>query len=204
LAARNAIELHRWKEAAALAVPQERIDWQDVAYWTRTIGAARSGDIAGARANARKLSESIEARTANQKQKGNNVPNGKSVDQLEAEGWLAYSEGKQTQAVTALRSASDREDAEHSDPFAMPAREMLADLLAELKRPAEALLEYEAVLKGYPNRFDALYGSAQAAQSLGDRAKMSEYCARILAISAPGADRPELKSARECAAAAKN
>jgi tetratricopeptide (TPR) repeat protein len=86
----------------------------------------------------------------------------------------------------------------------MPAREMLGDLLAELKRPSEALVEYEAVLKDYPNRFDALYGSAQAAQSLGDRGKMSQYCARILAISAPSADRPELKSAKECAAATKN
>lgn len=204
LAARNAIELHQWKEAAALAVPQERVDWQDVSYWTRTIGAARSGDLAGAKANARKLSESIEARTANQKKQGDNVPSGKSVDQLEAEGWLAYSEGKQKRAVAVLRSASDREDAERSDPFAMPAREMLGDLLVELKRPSEALVEYEAVLKDYPNRFDALYGLAQAAQSLGDRAKISQYCARILAISAAGADRPELESAKECAAATKN
>jgi hypothetical protein len=56
LAARNALELHQWNEAAALAVPPERIDWQDVAYWARTIGAARNGDLPGARANAWKLS----------------------------------------------------------------------------------------------------------------------------------------------------
>jgi tetratricopeptide (TPR) repeat protein len=74
---------------------------------------------------------------------------------------------------------------------------MLADLLLELKRPAEALVEYEAVLKSYRNRFDALYGSAQAAQSSGDRAKASQYYPELVAISAASADRPELRNARE-------
>jgi hypothetical protein len=203
-AARNALELHRWKEAESLAIPKERFDWQDITYWTRTIGAARSGDVAGARTDMQKLSETIQTREANQRMKGNIVAPGESVDQLEAEGWLAYAEGKPAEAVIKLRSAADREEAKHADPFAMPAREMLADLLLELKRPAEALVEYEAVLKGYPNRFDALYGPAQAAQSLGDRAKASQYYAKLVAISAPSADRPELRHAREYAAANHN
>src|SRR5206468_2688189 len=50
--ARTALELHRWKEAAALPVPATRKDWLDTIYWARAIGAARSGDVAGAR-NAR-------------------------------------------------------------------------------------------------------------------------------------------------------
>jgi tetratricopeptide (TPR) repeat protein len=86
----------------------------------------------------------------------------------------------------------------------MPACEMLADLLLELKRPAEALVEYEAVLKSYPNRFDALYGSAQAAQSSGDREKASQYYPELVAISAASADRPELQNAREHDAANRN
>jgi hypothetical protein len=204
LSAQNALELHRWSEAASLAIPRERFDWQDITYWTRTIGAARTGDAAGARANVQKMSETIQARDANQRMKGNTVASGKSVDQLEAEGWLAYAEGNLAEAVTKLRSAADSEEAKHSDPFAMPAREMLADLLLELKRPAEASVEYESVLKSYPNRFDALYGSAQVAQSLGDRAKASQYYAKLVAISAPSADRPELRDAREYIAANNN
>ncbi len=47
----------------------------------------------------------------------------------------------------------------------MPAREMLADLLLELKRPKESLVEYQSVLKDYPNRFDALYGAALASEA---------------------------------------
>jgi len=67
-----------------------------------------------------------------------------------------------------LRSAADRENADGVDSLAMPAREMLADLLFELMRPGEALTEYQAALKNSPNRFDALYGAGHAAQIAGD------------------------------------
>ena len=204
LSARNAIELHRWKEAAGLDIPQEKVEFLDITYWTRTIGAARSGDVATAQVNVRKLSESIQAREENQRKRGNKVAPGESVDQLEAEGWVMYAEGKLAEAVTKLRSAASREEAEHSDPFAMPAREMLADLLLELKRPSEALVEYAAVLRSYPNRFDALYGSAQAAQSLGERAKASQYYTSLVAISPASADRPELRDAERNGAAKHN
>src|SRR6185437_5386826 len=56
-AAVNAIELHRWKEAASLAIPKERPMWQDVTYWARAIGAARSGDVNRAREDAQKLAD---------------------------------------------------------------------------------------------------------------------------------------------------
>lgn len=204
LSARNAIELHRWKEAASLAIPEEQLEFLDITYWTRTIGAARRGDLAAAQADVQKLSESIQAREENQRKRGNKVAPGESVDQLEAEGWVLYAEGKLAEAVTKLRSAASREEAEHSDPFAMPAREMLADLLLELKRPSEALVEYAAVLRSYPNRFDALYGSAQAAQSLGDRAKASQYYKTLLVISPVRADRPELRDAERNGAAKHN
>jgi hypothetical protein len=200
LSARNAIELHRWREAASLAIPQEKAEWLDITYWSRTIGAARSGDISGAQANLQKLSESIQAREENQRKQGNRVAPGESVDQLEAEGWVMYAEGKPSEAVTKLHSAVSREDSEHSDPFATPAREMLADLLLELKRPSEALVEYTSVLRSYPNRFDALYGSAQAAQALGDRAKALQSYAKLVATTVPAADRPELQDAQRYAA----
>src|SRR5207253_889552 len=49
LAARTALELHRWTEAAALAIPAIRKNWEDTTYWARAIGAARSGSLAGLR-----------------------------------------------------------------------------------------------------------------------------------------------------------
>ena len=54
----------------------------------------------------------------------------------------------------------------------MPAREMLADLLLEIKKPREALAEYKGDLKFNPKRFDGVYGAAQAAEMVlyaGDR-----------------------------------
>jgi len=44
----------------------------------------------------------------------------------------------------------------------LPARELRADLLIELGRPAEALADYEASLKVAPKRRYALAGIARA------------------------------------------
>ncbi len=115
---------------------------------------------------------------------------------MEVEAWVAFAEGKADEAVKALRSAADREDADGVDSLAMPAREMLADMLLELKGPSEALAEYRAALKNSPNRFDALYGAGHAAQLAGDAATANAYYTKLMEISAPSADRAELKEAR--------
>jgi hypothetical protein len=199
-AARNAIELHRWKEAAALAIPDERFMWQDTTYWARAIGSARSGDVTGAQEDARKLAEIMKAQEAHDKELGNKVTPGESVEESEVAGWLAYAQGKSDDAVADLRRAVAREETESDDPFAMPAREMLADLLQELKKPADALKEYQAVLKDYPNRFDAVYGAARSAEAAANPKQARTYYLQLESISLPGADRPELQAARSFAA----
>ena len=195
-AARNALELHHWKEAATLPIPDVKLAWQDTTYRARAIGAARIGDVEGARKATAKLAEAVAAREAEQKQKGYYIPESESIDQREAEGWLAYAEGKPDEAVRILRSAADRQKARSLDSIAIPAREMLADLLVELKRPAEAAEEYQVVLKNSPNRFNALYGAAHAAQLAGKARDAQGYYAKLVEISAPTADRPELQEAR--------
>jgi hypothetical protein len=203
-AARNAIELNRWTEAASLSIPHVRLIWQDTTYWARTIGRARSDDWKGAREDLNKLIEIVEARQKHEKDLGNEVAAGEPVDQSEAEGWVAFAEGKSDEAVKKLRAAADREDSEQEEPFAAPAREMLADLLRELKQPSEALAEYRIVLNDYPNRFDALYGAAHAAESAGNAKAAHQYYATLVAVSAPTADRPELREARESVASSGN
>ncbi len=204
--ARNAMELHRWKEAAALEIPKERLAWLDYTYWTRAIGAARSGDVAGARDGVDKLVEIAQAVKSAQMQKagGGMASMGMAVDPSEAAGWLAYAEGKPEEAVRILRGAADREDARDDEPFATPAREMLGDLLLELQRPAEALAAYKEVLKNYPNRFDAFYGAARAADSLRDSHTASDFYAKLISICPRDADRPELEEARTYIAAHRN
>ena len=77
---------------------------------------------------------------------------------------------------------------------------MLADMLLELNRPKEALVEYQAALKDYPNRFDALYGAARAAEAASNHQQAQEFYAQLVKISLPGADRPELQTAKSFSA----
>src|SRR5216684_3194415 len=195
LAARNAFELHRWKEAAELPIPQVPRESQESTYRVRAIAAAHLGDAAAARHSLQKF---FEISTEEQRKSSHHgeKPADKNVRQLEAEAWVSFAEGKTEEAVKTLRSAADREDADGVDSLAMPAREMLADMLLELKRPAEALAEYKAALKNSPNRFDSLYGAGHAAQLAGDSAQANAYYTKLMEISAPAADRAELSEAK--------
>lgn len=195
LAARNALELHSWKQAAELPIPHVPPDSQESTYWVRAIGGARSGNLSAARQDLQKYVElSAEEKSKSSHHAGK--VSDKGVGQLEAEAWIAFADGKTDDAVKTLRSAADREDADGVDSLAMPAREMLADMLLELKRSAEALAEYRAALKNSPNRFDALYGAAHTAQMAGDAAAANAYFTKLMEISAPTADRAELTEAK--------
>ena len=193
--ARNAIELHRWKEAAALAVPERR-NSQDIIYWAKAIGAARSADVAAAKDDVGKLAEAVAHREGESKATGYDVSAEKATDLREAEAWLAYAEGDSAKAISLLRAAADREDAKGLDSVTMPAREMLGDLMMELKKPADAIAAYKVVLAEAPNRFDALLGAAHASQVAGDTRSARDYYSQLLKIADPAADRSELKEVK--------
>jgi hypothetical protein len=194
--ARDAMELRRWKEAASLAVhDDQKFIWRDNTYWARSIGAARSGDLAAARRDAKTLASVVKQQYAYEKKLGNMVTSGKNVMELEADAWIAFGAGKTDAALADLRAAAEREDKEHAEPFNAPAREMLADMLFQLKRPAESLAAYQSVLKDHPNRFDAVLGAAQAAEAASQHDEAQALYAQLKKISLPGADRPELQEA---------
>jgi dipeptidyl aminopeptidase/acylaminoacyl peptidase/tetratricopeptide (TPR) repeat protein len=194
--ARNALELHQWKEAASLPVSKLLLEKQGDTYLARAIGAARIGDLESARSDTKKLVESNAIREDKAKKRGETIPAGKNISQSEAEAWLAYAEGKHEAAIDEMRSAGERESAVGETPVAQPAREMLGDMFLELKRPADALAAYKAALKIWPNRFDSVYGAARAAQSAGNASEARDYFAKLTEISGPGADRPELREAQ--------
>lgn len=202
LSARTVLELHRWREAAALPIPDVQLIWQDSTYWARAIGAARSGDSAAAQTALEKLKEIVAAREKHQKERGYVVPSEKATDLSEAEAWLLFSEGKTDEALNEMRAAADRQDKQSYESLAIPAREMLADMLLELHRPADALAEYKTALKNSPNRFDSLYGAAEAARAAGSAAAAREYDAKLIEVCAPAADRPELRAAKSYLSAA--
>jgi tetratricopeptide (TPR) repeat protein len=198
--ARNEIELHRWKEAADLAIPERR-NSQDATYWARAIGAARSGDVASAKTDVDKLAEMVAHREGESKATGYDVSAEKATDLLEAQAWLAYAQGDSPRAIELLRAAADREDEKGVDSVTMPAREMLGDLLLESKKPSEAMQAYKTVLVEAPNRFDALLGAAQASLAAGDTHSAQDYYSQLLKVADPAADRPELKEAKTYLAA---
>ena len=196
LAARTALELHRWKEAAALPIPATRKDWLDTVYWARAIGAARGGDVAGAQADVKELTQLVADREKRARKEGYGVSNEKASDLREAEAWLAFAKGESDEALQELRAAADRQDKNGGESVGVPAREMLADMLLELKRPADALAEYKTVLKNSPNRFDGLLGAARSAQATGDAGGAQSFYAKLAGICGLAADRPELAEAK--------
>ena len=100
-----------------------------------------------------------------------------------------------------MRSAADHEDRTDKHNVTpgviLPARELLGDMLLELKQSAEALVAFEATLRTAPNRFNAMSGAVHAARLSGDTEKAKSYSAKLLAIcNHADGDRPELQEAR--------
>ena len=120
---------------------------------------------------------------------------------LAVSAWVAVLDGAGDRALKLMRAAADNEDASVKH-IAMenrlyPMRELLGDLLLELKLPAAALAEYEAALKSTPNRFRGLLGIARSAHALGDRAKAVEHYGRLADLAKNAdSDRNEIREAR--------
>src|SRR5262249_22686680 len=115
--------------------------------------------------------------------------------------WITFAEGKHEDALQQMRSAADHEDRTDKHNVTpgviLPARELLAEMLLEVKQPAQAVIEFEATLRTAPNRFNALSGAARAAKLSGDNAKAKTYYGKLLSLCehADG-DRPVLQDAR--------
>jgi dienelactone hydrolase len=200
-----AIENHQWKEAAHLADPSsDDPDDKVLVSWARAIGEARTGDIDGAKAEIGRLQEFYSASISgppSMRSMSMAPPQhheGKGVEQIEAEAWLLFAEGKPAKAVQSMLAAAAREDTEGEALFGMrmPAREMLADLQLESRHPETALAEYKKVLQKTPNRFDSLYGAAYAAGLSGNTTDARRYYSDLLESCGPGADRPQLTEAQ--------
>ena len=122
------------------------------------------------------------------------------VGRLSAAAWTTWAQGKGEKALSLMQSAADIEDKNEKHIVTpgriVPARELLGEMLLELKRPADALKEFEASHVREPDRFRGLYGAAQAAAQSGDKAKAKRYFARLVEIAGHGTARPELAQAR--------
>ena len=193
--ARYDLEMHHWADAASLAPePDARIGDRSVTYWARAIGSARSGHPDQARLDILQIT-TIRKTLVHQKKKG--MAEGVQQDLQEATAWISHAEGKNDIALKLLRTVAQQQEAEAAEPLAIPAREMLADMLLDMNRPDQALTEYESDLKYNPNRFDGLYGAAHAAELAGKSDKANTYYAELVKVCAgSGSERPELSHAK--------
>jgi tetratricopeptide (TPR) repeat protein len=200
------LELRHWIDAAKLQLNGTNVAAlqlvhgglrgdQAITYWARAIGAARSGNLTQARGDLEQIKVIHNELVADKKTE---YAEAVGQDYQEAAAWVAHAEGKDDEALSDLRALADKNDKLGNEPRSIPAREMLADMLLEAKRPQQALAEYQTDLKLNPNRFNGLYGAARAAEEAGKYNEAAEYYARLLKVcDGSNSTRPELGRARE-------
>jgi tetratricopeptide (TPR) repeat protein len=160
------------------------------------IGSARSGNLTRASEAEQNLA------TLRDKAKPMNEYWSKQIEvqRREVAGWIQGKNGKSTDAIATMRDVAAFEESMDKDAVTpgaiVPAREMLAEMLAIEKLPQESLTQYEAVLKIAPNRFNALYGAATSAEAAGNAPAATQYFQQLTEV-ALGNERPELVTARK-------
>jgi tetratricopeptide (TPR) repeat protein len=189
--ARYAIERGRWQDAARLALspPEPDFAWQQfpnaeaVLVYARGLGAARAGDLPGARREVERLGKLKEAMLEGNLRYW--------ADQADIQvgvvnAWIARGAGRNDEALRLMRAAADHEDSTEKNTVTpgplKPARELLGELLLDLGRPVQALPEFEATMRKEPNRLQGLYGAARAAELAGDASKAGEYYAKLATL----------------------
>jgi len=193
--AKYALERRQWKEALALQpIAGAPSDVQLVTYWGRAVAAGHLHDAAAAQDALKHYDELLEA---TRKGPRPYIADGLKDEHQLVQAWAAYAAGNSDDAVRQLRAVADDQDKVGKAETELPAREMLADMLLDLQRPQEALTEYEISLRTDPNRFNGLYGAAQAATQVQQKEKASAYYNQLLKnCEGIRSDRPELAQAK--------
>ena len=197
--ARYTLERGAWGDAAQLEpVPGKYLYTEAMTHFARALGAARSGDPAAAQKDVERIAAlRDELKAAKIEYWANEV----EVMRLASLAWVALAQKNSDEALGLMRRAADIEDKSEKNIVTpgrlLPARELLGDMLLEMKRPAEALKEYEASQLREPNRYRGLYGAGQAAAQSGNRDKARHYFSKLIELAGSGDFRPEMEKARQ-------
>ncbi len=189
--ARYPLERAEWAEAASLGTRthasfpwDKHPQYEAITYYAKGLGAARNGDVEGAKKNKAKLDELYQ----------NTVDSGDKywgvivdAQRQTVDAWITYASGDKEQGLLMMSEAADLEDSMDKHPVTpgavMPARDMYGDMLIMSDRPADALAAYEASLKISPNRYYALYGAGRAAEAAGDKEKAMVYYQQLIELT---------------------
>jgi tetratricopeptide (TPR) repeat protein len=196
--ARYALERGDWRAAAKLVPSPSKYPFTEaMTHFARALGAARSGNPAAAQGDIDRIAALRDTLKA---AKNDYWANEVEVMRLSSLAWVSLAQKKGNEALGSMRQAADIEDRSEKNIVTpgrlLPARELLADMLLEVKRPAEALKEYEASQQREPNRYRGLYGAAQAAEQSGNRDKARHYFSKLIELAGSGDFRPEMEKAR--------
>jgi hypothetical protein len=198
--ARYAVERGDWQAAAALQVKPSQFAYVDaVTHFARALGAARSGKPEAAKADIDKLAELRDKLRDAKDAYWSEVVD---IQRQVAAAWVLHAEGKHADALKAMGAAADAEDKTEKHPVTpgplAPARELYGAMLLERGLAEQALTAFEATMAKEPNRYNGLAGAAQAAATLGDKAKAKAHYSRLVGLAGgSGADRRELAVARQ-------
>ena len=193
-----ALEMHEWKAASGIEpVAGTRPATATLAYWLRAVADGHLKEPAKVRADLAKY-DALMAEARKGKDAYEVEGTGTKIERNEIVAWVAYAEGKQDEALTAMRAAADLQDQVGQGEVDIPAREMLADMLLDFGKPKEALAEYEVALKLSPNRLNGLFNAGRAAEAAGEKQKAQFYYAELLKSTDGGAGsaRPEFAHAK--------
>ncbi len=182
--ARYALEREAWADAAALEPAHTDFAWTDaMTYFARALGASRSGNLPVARSSIDSLAVIRDRLAAHSESYWSEQV---AIQYIGAKAWLDLAEGRSDSALAGMRQAVLREDATEKNsvtpgPLA-PAGELLGDMLIQLKRPKEALAEYQRTLTKEPNRYRSLNGALHAATTIGDKSVEREMRRKLQSL----------------------
>ena len=199
------LEMRDWKAAAVIeAIAGAPPETQTLTFWARTVAAGHLHQPRQARENLVAYDALIEKIKL-----GRHAyfadSTGARITRGEMLAWIAFAEGNSADAVKLLQESADLQDKVGQGEVDIPAREMLADILLELKRPQEALVEYKKALILSPNRFNGLFNAGMAAEAAGDKVQAQAYYATLLKLTDNGSQstRPEFVHAKAAVSAAR-
>src|SRR5574341_16793 len=196
--ARYTVERGAWREAAKLAPTPSKYPYTEaMTHFARALGAARSGDPASAQKDVERIAQLRDMLKA---AKNEYWATEVEVMRLAGSAWTSLARKNGDEALGLMRQAADMEDKSEKNIVTpgrlLPARELLGDMLLELKRPAEALKEYEASQQRESNRYRGLYGAGQAAAQAGNRDKARHHFSKLIELAGSGDLRPEMERVR--------
>jgi len=189
--ARYALERQDWKQAVKLPLRETPFPYTDAITWfARGLSAGRLGQATAANHSATAL-QRIRERLS--KASENYWARQVEIQEFAVRAWAALSAGKKEEALRQMEWAAELEDGTEKSavtpgPLA-PARELLGEMLLEMKEPARALEQFEATLQKEPGRLRALYGAARAAQLSGSGDTSQGYFREVLKVCGH-ADKP--------------